>query len=136
MKFNTAIAALMTLLNDIYNKGSINNAELKTFVTLLNPFAPHVTEEVYEACKLGNGILAEAEWPKYDESKCVDESVEIVVQVNGKIKTKLNIPVDADKDTVLELAKNDENVRKAIDGMNIIKEIVVPKKLVNLVVKP
>ncbi len=136
IKFNTAIATLMALINDISNVKSINKEELRIFSILLNPFAPHVTEEVYEACKLGNGILAEAEWPKYDESKCVDESVEIVVQVNGKIKTKLNIPVDADKDTVLELAKNDENVRKAIDGMNIIKDIVVPKKLVNLVVKP
>ena len=136
IKFNTAIATLMALINDISNVKSINKEELRIFSILLNPFAPHVTEEVYEACKLGNGILAEAEWPEYDESKCVDESVEIVVQVNGKIKTKLNIPVDADKDAVLELAKNDENVRKAIDGMNIIKEIVVPKKLVNLVVKP
>lgn len=136
IKFNTAIATLMALINDISNVKSINKEELRVFSILLNPFAPHVTEEVYEACKLGNGILAEAEWPEYDESKCVDESVEIVVQVNGKIKAKLNIPVDADKDAVLDLAKNDENVKKAIDGMKIIKEIVVPKKLVNLVVKP
>lgn len=136
IKFNTAIATLMALINDISNVKSINKEELRIFSILLNPFAPHVTEEVYEACKLGNGILAEAEWPQYDESKCVDESVEIVVQVNGKIKAKLNIPVDADKDAVLDLAKNDENVKKAIDGMKIIKEIVVPKKLVNLVVKP
>lgn len=136
IKFNTAIATLMALINDISNVKSINKEELRIFSILLNPFAPHVTEEVYEACKLGNGILAEAEWPEYDESKCVDESVEIVVQVNSKIKAKLNIPVDADKDAVLDLAKNDENVKKAIDGMKIIKEIVVPKKLVNLVVKP
>ena len=136
IKFNTAIATLMALINDISNVKSINKEELRIFSILLNPFAPHVTEEVYEACKLGNGILAEAEWPEYDESKCVDESVEIVVQLNGKIKAKLNIPVDADKDAVLDLAKNDENVKKAIDGMKIIKEIVVPKKLVNLVVKP
>ena len=136
IKFNTAIATLMALINDISNVKSINKEELRIFSILLNPFAPHVTEEVYEACKLGNGILAEAEWPEYDESKCVDESVEIVVQVNGKIKAKLNIPVDADKDAVLDLAKNDENVKKAIDVMKIIKEIVVPKKLVNLVVKP
>lgn len=136
IKFNTAIATLMALINDISNVKSINKEELRIFSILLNPFAPHVTEEVYEACKLGNGILAEAEWPEYDESKCVDESVEIVVQVNGKIKAKLNIRVDADKDAVLDLAKNDENVKKAIDGMKIIKEIVVPKKLVNLVVKP
>ena len=136
IKFNTAIATLMALINDISNVKSINKEELRIFSILLNPFAPHVTEEVYEACKLGDGILAEAEWPEYDESKCVDESVEIVVQVNGKIKAKLNIPVDADKDAVLDLAKNDENVKKAIAGMKIIKEIVVPKKLVNLVVKP
>ena len=136
IKFNTAIATLMALINDISNVKSINKEELRVFSILLNPFAPHVTEEVYEACKLGNGILAEAEWPEYDESKCVDESVEIVVQVNGKIKAKLNIPVDVDKDAVLDLAKNDENVKKAIDGMKIIKEIVVPKKIVNLVVKP
>ena len=136
IKFNTAIAPLMALIYDLSIVKSINKEELRIFSILLNPFAPHVTEEVYEACKLGNGILAEAEWPEYDESKCVDESVEIVVQVNGKIKAKLNIPVDADKDAVLDLAKNDENVKKAIDGMKIIKEIVVPKKLVNLVVKP
>ncbi|HBM99038.1 MAG TPA: leucine--tRNA ligase [Ruminococcus sp.] len=136
IKFNTAIATLMALINDISNVKSINKEELRIFSILLNPFAPHVTEEVYEACNLGNGIVAEAEWPKYDEAKCIDESVEIVVQVNGKIKTKLNIPVDADKDSVLEFAKADDNVKKALEGMNIIKEIVVPKKLVNLVVKP
>ena len=136
IKFNTAIATLMALINDITNVKSINREELRIFSILLNPFAPHVTEEVYEACKLGDGILAEASWPEYDESKCADESVEIVVQVNGKIKAKLNIPVDAQKEEVLNLAKSEENVRKAIDGMNIIKEIVVPKKLVNLVVKP
>ena len=136
IKFNTAIATLMALINDISNVKSINKEELRIFSILLNPFAPHVTEEVYEACNLGNGIVAEAEWPKYDEAKCIDESVEIVVQVNGKIKAKLNIPVDADKDSVLELAKADDNVKKALEEMNIIKEIVVPKKLVNLVVKP
>jgi len=136
IKFNTAIATLMALINDISNVKSINKEELRIFSILLNPFAPHVTEEVYETCNLGNGIVAEAEWPKYDEAKCIDESVEIVVQVNGKIKAKLNIPVDADKDSVLELAKADDNVKKALEGMNIIKEIVVPKKLVNLVVKP
>lgn len=136
IKFNTAIATLMALINDITNVKSINKEELRVFSILLNPFAPHVTEEVYQACKLGEGILAETAWPEYDEAKCVDESVEIVVQVNGKIKTKLNIPVDAQKDDVLNLAKSDDNVKKAIEGMTIIKEIVVPKKLVNLVVKP
>ncbi len=136
IKFNTAIAALMALINDISNIKSINKEELRIFSILLNPFAPHVTEEVYEACKLGDGILAEAKWPEYDESKCVDDTVEIVVQVNGKIKAKLNVPVDASKDELLTLAKADEKVHAATDGMNIIKEIVVPKKLVNIVVKP
>lgn len=136
IKFNTAIATLMALINDITNTKAINREELRIFSILLNPFAPHVTEEVYEICKLGDGILAEASWPKYDEAKCVDDSVEIVVQVNGKIKAKLQISVNAQKDEMLNLAKSDENVKKAIDGMNIIKEIVVPKKLVNLVVKP
>ena len=136
IKFNTAIATLMALINDITNVKSINKEELRIFSILLNPFAPHVTEEVYEACKLGNGILAEAEWPKYDESKCVDDTVEIVVQVNGKIKAKLNVSVDATKEEILELAKADEKVANAVNEMNIIKEIVVPKKLVNIVVKP
>ncbi len=136
IKFNTAIAALMALINDISNVKSINREELRIFSILLNPFAPHITEEVYEANKLGDGILAEAKWPAYDESKCVDESVEIVVQVNGKIKAKLNVPVDADKGTVLALAKENEKVTLALENMAVIKEIVVPKKLVNLVVKP
>lgn len=136
IKFNTAIAALMALINDISNAKSINKEELRIFSILLNPFAPHVTEEVYQACSLGDGILAEAKWPEYDEAKYVDESVEIVVQVNGKIKAKLNIPVDADRNAMLELAKADEKVQAAIGNMNIIKEIAVPKKLVNFVVKP
>ena len=136
IKFNTAIAALMALINDISNVKTINREELRIFSILLNPFAPHVTEEVYAVNKLGDGILAEAQWPEYDESKCVDETIEIVVQVNGKIKAKLNISVDASKDEVLTLAKNDEKVSAAIKNMQIIKEIVVPKKLVNLVVKP
>ena len=136
IKFNTAIAALMALINDISNAKSINKEELRIFSILLNPFAPHVTEEVYQACSLGDGILAEAKWPEYDEAKCIDESVEIVVQVNGKIKAKLNIPVDADRNAMLELAKADEKVQAAIGNMNIIKEIAVPKKLVNFVVKP
>ena len=136
IKFNTAIAALMALINDISNTKSINREELRIFSILLNPFAPHVTEEVYQTCDLGEGILAEAKWPEYDESKCVDDTVEIVVQVNGKIKAKLNVPVDASKDELLTLAKADEKVQAAVGGMNIIKEIVVPKKLINLVVKP
>ena len=136
IKFNTAIATLMALINDITATGAITKEELKIFTILLNPFAPHVTEEIFEMCKLGDGIVAEQKWPEYDEAKCKDETIEIVVQVNGKIKTKLNIPVESEKNAVLEMAKADANVAKAIENMNIIKEIYVPNKLVNLVVKP
>ncbi len=136
IKFNTAIATLMALINDITATGAITKEELKIFTILLNPFAPHITEEVFEMCKLGEGIVAEQKWPEYDEAKCKDETIEIVVQVNGKIKTKLNIPVESEKNAVLDMAKADANVAKAIENMNIIKEIYVPNKLVNLVVKP
>ena len=136
IKFNTAIATLMALINDITATGAITKEELRIFTILLNPFAPHVTEEVFEICKLGDGIVAEQKWPEYDEAKCKDETIEIVVQVNGKIKTKLNIPVESEKNAVLDMAKADANVAKAIENMNIIKEIYVPNKLVNLVVKP
>ena len=136
IKFNTAIAALMALINVVSNFGSINKKELAIFSILMNPFAPHVTEEVWEACALGEGILAEAVWPEFDESKCVDDTVEIVVQVNGKIKAKLMIPADADQDTALSLAKADDKVNDAIAHMNIVKEIYVKGKLVNIVVKP
>ncbi len=136
IKFNTAIAALMALINVVSNFGSINKKELQVFSILMNPFAPHVTEEVWEACALGDGILAEAKWPEYDESKCVDDTVEIVVQVNGKIKAKLMIPADADQVTAISLAKADEKVVESIGSMNIIKEIYVKGKLVNIVVKP
>ena len=136
IKFNTAIATLMALINDITATGAITKEELRIFTILLNPFSPHVTEEVFEICKLGDGIVAEQKWPEYDEAKCKDETIEIVVQVNGKIKTKLNIPVESEKNAVLDMAKADANVAKAIENMNIIKEIYVPNKLVNLVVKP
>ncbi|WP_440453150.1 leucine--tRNA ligase [Ruminococcus intestinalis] len=136
IKFNTAIATLMALINDITATGAITKEELRIFTILLNPFAPHVTEEVFEMCKLGDGIVAEQKWPEYDEAKCKDETIEIVVQVNGKIKTKLNIPVESEKNAVLDMSKADANVAKAIENMNIIKEIYVPNKLVNLVVKP
>ncbi len=136
IKFNTAIASLMALINVVSNYGSISKKELAVFSILLNPFAPHVTEEVWDVCNLGDGILAEAKWPEFDESKCVDDTVEIVVQVNGKIKAKLMIPADADQDTAISLAKADDKVIEAISSMNIVKEIYVKGKLVNIVVKP
>lgn len=136
IKFNTAIAALMALINTIYATGKVTKKELAIFAVLLNPFAPHVTEEVWEACKLGDGILAQAKWPEYDESKCVDSTIEIVAQVNGRIKAKLNIAADAAQEDVLDLAKSEPKVQEAISGMNIIKEIYVRGKLVNIVAKP
>ena len=134
MKFNTAIAALMTLLNQIYDKGSINKAELKAFVTLLNPFAPHVTEEIWEQQGFG-GMLADGHWVDYDEAKCVDDEIEIVAQINGKVKSKLMIPAEIDSAEAIALAKQDETVAKAIAGKNIVKEIYVKGRLVNIVVK-
>ena len=136
LKFNTAIAALMALINDITAVGSINKKELSIFSILLNPFAPHVTEEMNQQCALGDDIIAAQKWPEYDESKCVEATVEIAVQVNGKIKAKINIPADCDNETALNAAKADANVAKLIDGMNIVKEIYVKGKLVNIVVKP
>ena len=133
LKFNTAIASLMSLINEITAKGSITRKELATYTILLNIFAPHVTEEVWEINKLGEGLVCTQSWPSYDESKCVDSTVEIVVQVNGKIKAKLVIPVNAEKDVVLSMAK--EKVASDIEGKNIVKEIVVPGKLVNIVAK-
>ncbi|MCD8328538.1 MAG: leucine--tRNA ligase [Ruminococcus sp.] len=135
LKFNTAIAAMMTLLNEIYLKKSVTSGEIKTFITLLNPFAPHMTEEIYEALGFG-GMLNESEWPKYDESLCVDDMVEIVAQINGKVKAKATISRNADKDEVIALIKQDPRILEATNGKNIIKEIYVPGKLVNLVVKP
>ena len=134
MKFNTAIAALMTLLNDIYNKGAINNAELKTFVTLLNPFAPHVTEEIWAVQNYG-GMLANGHWVDFDEAKCVDDEIEIVAQINGKVRAKLMIPADIDSAEAIELAKKDPAIAAAIDGKTVVKELYVKGRLVNIVVK-
>ncbi|MBQ4645156.1 MAG: leucine--tRNA ligase, partial [Clostridia bacterium] len=135
LKYNTAIAALMTLLNAIYTKGSINRAELKALLLLVNPFAPHVTEEMWEACGYGKMIAADGEWPTYDEAKCIDETIEIVVQINGKIRAKLNVPADIEQADAIALAKADEKVAAELDGKNIIKEIYVKGKLVNIVAK-
>ncbi len=134
MKFNTAIAALMTLLNDIYNKGSINNAELKTFVTLLNPFAPHVTEEIWAAQNYG-GMLADGHWVDFDEAKCIDDEIEIVAQINGKVRAKLMIPAEIDSAEAIDLAKKDPAIAAAIEGKNVVKELYVKGRLVNIVVK-
>lgn len=135
MKYNTAIAALMTLLNKIYENGKINRAELKTLIILVNPFAPHVTEEMWANCGYGEMLAKDAKWPSFDEAKCVDSTVEIVVQINGKIRARLSVPTDIESDKAIALAKNDEGIAAALEGKNIIKEIYVKGKLVNIVAK-
>ena len=135
MKYNTAIAALMTLLNKIYEIGKINRAELKTLIILVNPFAPHVTEEMWANCGYGEMLAKDAKWPSFDEAKCVDSTVEIVVQINGKIRARLSVPADIESDEAIALAKKDEGIAAALEGKNIIKEIYVKGKLVNIVAK-
>ena len=139
MKFNTAIAALMTLINAIYTKGTINKAEIKTFLLLVNPFAPHITEELNSIVFSADTLLAQTQWPDFDESKCKDETVEVAVQVNGKIKARLNVPAQAEQDEVLALCREDEAVKAAIGSMQIIKQFYAKSNkgnLVNIVVKP
>ena len=135
LKFNTAIAALMALLNDIADKGSITKEELKIFTLLLNPFAPHITEEVWAANALGEGLVSVAQWPAYDEAKCKDATVEIVVQVNGKLRARMQVAADISKDDAIAAAKADAKIAAEIDGKRIVKEIYVPGKLVNIVAK-
>lgn len=135
LKFNTAIAALMSLINEIYETGNITCEELKIFTILLNPFAPHVTEEIFEIQSLGTGMVCEQAWPKFDESKCAQSTVEIAIQINGKIKAKLIVPKNMSKDEVINLAKNDEKIVPLLKDKSILKEIYVEGKLVNIVAK-
>jgi leucyl-tRNA synthetase len=140
-KFNTAIAALMTLLNDIYKAGSISKDDLVTFLKLLSPFAPHVTEEIYQGL-MGRAddeeitdFLTMSEWPSYDPAKTVDDMIEVGVQVNGKFRGTVQIAREADKDTALATAKANDRVASFLEGKKLVKEIYVPGKIVNFVVK-
>ncbi len=133
LKFNTAIATMMALLNEADEAGGFNRAEFKTLLILLNPFAPHITEELFEA--LGFGILNEQKWCEYDESLCVDSTVELAVQVNGKVKARFDAPVDSDSETLVGMALELPEIKALTDGKTIIKKIAVPNKLVNIVVK-
>ena len=135
MKYNTAIAALMTLLNQIYDNGRINRAELKTLLLLVNPFAPHITEEMWSTLGYGEMIAKDGTWPEYDEAKCVDDTVEIAVQINGKIRAKIEVATDASNDEAIAEAKADEKIAEELNGKNIIKEIYVKGRLVNIVAK-
>ena len=133
LKANTAIAALMTMLNEFYDKG-VNKAEYMTFLTLLNPFAPHITEELWQQMG-GEGLLSIAPWPVYEEAKTVEDTVEMAVQVNGKLKCTIKLPADCDKQTAIDTALAEEKVKNAIAGKEMVKQIVVPGKIVNLVVR-
>ena len=135
MKFNTAIAALMSLLNSISEiDGKVTRGELKTILLLLSPFAPHLCEEMWETLNYG-GTINDQNWPQYDEAKCVDNEIEIVVQVNGKIRARMKIANDEAQDSVISKAKADEKVAAEISGKTIVKELYVKGKLVNIVVR-
>ena len=134
MKFNTAIASLMALINDIYKKGSITRKELKIFITLLNPAAPHLTEEMWVNAGF-EGFLHETKWPEFDESKTVDDTVEIVAQINGKVKDKITISANLSREEMEKAALENEKIKELVDGKTIVKVICVPGKLVNIVVK-
>ena len=134
MKFNTAIAAMMGLLNDIYENGSLTRDELVTFISLLCPFAPHLCEEMWEGLG-GKGFLSLAPWPEYDESKTVDDEIEIAVQICGKLRATIRIPRELPKDEAIAAAKADEKIAAMLQGKQIVKEIYVPGKIVNIVAK-
>ncbi len=138
LKMNTAIAALMAMVNAFYANG-LTKGDLSMLMLMLSPFAPHMVEEMWELTGFAakNGKMAmQMSWPAYDEAKTIDANVEMAVQVNGKLKGTINVPVDSDEQTVMEAVKAVEKVQKAIDGMDIVKTILVKNKLINLIVKP
>ena len=132
--FNTAIAAMMTLVNEMYKVGSVSRDELKTLTILFNPFAPHMTEELWEVMDFG-GTVTDQKWPEFDESKCVENVVEIAVQVNGKVRAKINVPADIEQADAIAMAKSDEKIAAEIAGKTIVKELYVKGRLVNIVAK-
>lgn len=134
MKFNTAIACLMSLINEIYDVSSVTVDELRIFTKLLNPFAPHVTEEMWQKLSLGEDFASVSDWPAYDESKCVDSLIEVVVQINGKLRAKMQVKAGISRDEAISLAKRNPKISAALEGAKIIKEIYVQNKLVNFVV--
>ena len=134
MKFNTAIAALMSLVNEFYDKKP-SRGDVKALLTLLCPFAPHIAEELWEIQGF-DGMAVKAKWPSYDESKMVETEKTIAVQVNGKLKTTVVIPADAEDDVVLDIVKSDNKIKGLLNGMEIVRTIVVKNKLVNIIIKP
>jgi len=134
LKFNTAIAAMMTLLNEILEVGNVNKKEYLDFLIMLNPFAPHITEEIYQNLQL-EGYLNKCAWVKYDSAQCIDETIEIVLQINGKVKSKLLISINAEKEEIIDLALKNDKISENLDGKTIMKQVYVPNKLVNFVAK-
>ena len=134
MKFNTAIATMMSLVNDIYDCGTLTKDEMLTFAKLLCPFAPHICEEIWESIG-GEGFCSMANWPEYDEAKTVDSTVEVAVQINGKLKNTIMLPLNCPKDDAIAAAKADERIAAALEGKTIVKEIAVPNRIVNIVVR-
>ena len=134
MKFNTAIAAMMTLAGD-FQKNGCSRGDMKTLITLLSPFAPHVAEELWSMLG-GEGFVCQQPWPVYDESKTVASEITMAVQVNGKVRANITVPAGADNDAIAAAALADPKVQKFTVGMALVKTIVVPNRLVNLIVKP
>ena len=134
MKFNTAIAAMMELINEIDKVGEITKDEVKTLATMLCPFAPHLCEEIWETLG-GEGFCSLAQWPAYDEAKTVSDTVEIAVQLCGKLKAVVAMPAGASREEMAALAKADARVAAALEGKTVMKEIVVPGKIVNFVAR-
>jgi len=134
MKFNTAIATMMSMVNEFYNRGKITRGELKSFLILLNPFAPHLTEEMWQINNFG-GMLHEQSWVKWDDELAKEDLVAVPVQINGKIRGTISISVDAAQEDAKELALADENIAKYLAGKTVVKEIFVPGKIYSFVVK-
>ncbi|MBP5610659.1 MAG: class I tRNA ligase family protein, partial [Clostridia bacterium] len=134
MKFNTAIAAMMSLINEIAEVGTMTIDELATFSRILSPFAPHLAEEVWEYCG-GKGLVSLAAWPEFDDAKTSDDEVDFPIQINGKVRAVVTIPANAGKDEILSKAKADQKIAAALEGKTVVKEIVVPGKIVNIVVR-
>jgi len=134
LKFNTAIASMMALLNEVYEVGSLNREELSMLIRVLSPFAPHLAEEMWETIG-GEGLCSLAEWPAWDESKTVDSTVEVAVQINGKVRATVELPLNCPKEDAIAAAKADTRVAPYLEGKTVVKEISVPNKIVNIVVK-
>ena len=135
MKFNTCVSTFMSMVNEFYKVRRINKSEFSTFVQLLNLFAPHITEELWTTVLGHQSTIAYEKWPEYDESKTIDDEIEIPVQFNGKLKATILAPIDSDEETVKSIVHSNENVIANLDGKNIVKEIYVKNKIYNIVIK-